>query len=253
MKPTFLGHDKPLLTAMVIRKTPEDFIDIIGKSLEDGAEAIGLQMEHLEPRFRTREIVTSIFAACKGKPIYVTSYRDAGSEGLTDEQCAEYLLFLLDCGATLCDFQTNLFDKDATREYTRNPDAIAKQKALAAEIHRRGGEVMMSAHTGSLLTPAETLELARAQIERGSDISKIVNGSADDGLPACVETIRLLRKELGAPYLYLVGGPCAKMVRQIGPALGVHMYLCVHMYGELDAKLQPLIVPLKAVRDNLVI
>lgn len=250
MKPTFLGHDKPLLTGMVIRRTPEDFIDIIGKSLADGAEAIGLQMEHLEKQYRTREIITSIFAACKGKPIYVTSYKSDCSADLTDEQVAEYLLFLLDCGATLCDFQTNIFDRSAPREYTKDPVAIEKQKALAAEIHRRGGEVMMSAHTGSLLTPEETLELARAQIERGSDISKIVNGS--DHLPTCIETIELLKKELGAPFLYLVGGPCYKTVRQIGPTLGVHMYLCVHTHGELDAQMQPLIAPLKAVRDNMV-
>lgn len=252
MKATFLGHDKPLLTAMVIRKTPEDFIDIINKSLADGAEAIGLQMEHLERQYRTREIITSIFEACQGKPIYVTSYRSDASEGMTDEECAEYLLFLADCGATLCDFQSNLFDKAAPREYTKDPVAVEKQKALIAEIHRRGAQVMMSAHTGSLLTPAETLELARAQIERGSDISKIVNGSDDDSLPSCIETIQLLKKELGAPYLYLVGGACAKTIRQIGPSLGVHMYLCVHMHGELDASLQPLIVPLKAVRDNMV-
>ncbi len=252
MKPTFIGHDKPLLTAMVIRKTPEDFIEAITRSLEDGAEAIGLQMEHLEPQYRTREVITSIFSACKGRPIYVTSYRGDGSEGLTDEECADYLLFLLDCGATLCDFHTNLFDRDAPREYTTDPVAVQKQKELIAEIHRRGGEVMMSSHTNSILTPEETLELARAQIERGSDISKIVNGSGEDDLPVCIQTIQLLKKELGAPFLYLVGGACHKTIRQIGPTLGVHMYLCVHTHGEWDSKLQPLIVPLKAVRDNMV-
>ena len=52
---SFLGHSKPLLTAMVQAKTPEEACCIITDSMYDGAEAFGIQLENLERKYRNVE------------------------------------------------------------------------------------------------------------------------------------------------------------------------------------------------------
>ena len=50
MKPSFLDKKKPLITAMVLERTPEAAIEKIRLSIEGGAEAIGFQLERMESR-----------------------------------------------------------------------------------------------------------------------------------------------------------------------------------------------------------
>ena len=52
---SFIGHSKPLLTAMVQAKTPEEVCCIITDSIYDGAEAFGIQLENLEKQYRSIE------------------------------------------------------------------------------------------------------------------------------------------------------------------------------------------------------
>jgi len=137
VKPSFLNSDKPLITAMVQYPTPEECVAKIKASLADGADAIGIQLCRLKREYRTKNILTKIFAACDGKPIYVTSYRYGESENFTDEECAELLLLALDCGATLCDVMGDMYDRSPQYELADKEEAINKQKALIAEIHRR--------------------------------------------------------------------------------------------------------------------
>ncbi len=253
MKPTFLQYDRPLLTAMIQCETPTECIRKIRASLADGAEALGVQLCKLKQEYRTPEDLRAIFAACEDKPIYITSYRCGSSVDLTDEECADLLLLGLDCGATLCDVMGNLFDRDTTYlELTHSPTAIQKQKELIAEIHRRGGEVLMSSHTLEVLSVEETLTIAAEHRARGADIVKIVNRTdKSTELPLCIHTIQELHRTLDRPFLYLVNGPCHPFVRQIGPSLGVCMYLCVHEHGPLDTLEQPILRSLKAARENL--
>ena len=42
-KPTFLGHDRPLLTDMVLTATPEEFSQHVRTGVYDGADAFGMQ------------------------------------------------------------------------------------------------------------------------------------------------------------------------------------------------------------------
>ena len=60
----------------------------------------------------------------------------------------------------------------------------------AREIARRGGEVLMSCHTGCDPTLEENLMIARAQIERGAD-----------------ELVRRRRSEFGPPRAVQVHSP----------------------------------------------
>ena len=175
-KPSFYGHDKPLLCAMIQCTTAVECIAKIRRSLDAGADALGIQMEKIRPEDRVPDRLREIFAACDGKPIYVTSYRHSSNAGKTDDQLGETLLEAVDCGATLVDVIGDMFDERPKRfELATSPEAIEKQKRLIAEVHRRGGEVLMSCHTGCDPTLEENLMIARAQIERGADVVKIVD------------------------------------------------------------------------------
>ena len=251
-KASFLNHDKPLLCAMVQCSTVEECICKIQSSLAEGATAFGIQLCKIKRELRTRENLTKIFEACEGRPIYVTSYRYSLSEGYTDEECVDLLLLAIECGATIADIMGDMYDRGAKWELAENPEAVAKQKALIENIHAMGGEVLMSSHTKSNLTVEETLKVARAHEERGADVIKIVNETEKiEDLPKSFETVIELNKSVSKKFLYLESGPTQKLVRNLGPQLGVCMYLTCQFHSPVDTTAQPKLTRLKKVIEGL--
>ena len=247
---SFLNTKKPFLTAMIQCHTADDCIEKIKKSHKEGAEAFGIQLCQLYLEERSEEHLKRIFAACEGKPIYITSYHLRESENLTEEDCVELLLRGLKCGATLCDVRGDQYDP-CECQLTKDMVSVKKQKALIDEIHRLGGEVLMSTHDFRPLSCEDVIAVAKEQLSRGADIIKIVIKNDDENsLPEAIKTISELKK-LGRKFLFLDIGACAKVVRRLGPSLGVCMYLCVDHHGELDTPEQPLICEVKYIRDNL--
>ncbi len=248
---TFLEYEKPLIVAMIQCLTKEECIAKIKRSIDDGAEALGIQLCKLERKYRNKEDLTEIFQACGGRPIYITSYRVGDSNGMTDDECVELLLLGLDCGATLCDIMGDYFDKGAPYQLTFKPEAVAKQKALADEIHKRGGEVLVSCHTGKCTTLAENLMLAKGELERGADVIKIVNFCESyDKIPEYMDSIRKINKLSDKKLLFLLSEK-GQIMRYIGPSYGVCMYLTVQEHGVEDTKEQPLTRDIKAIRDAM--
>ena len=226
---SFLGHSKPLLTAMVQAKTPEEACCIITDSMYDGAEAFGIQLENLERKYRNVETLKSIFYHCGDKPIYITSYRNGESTGYTDEECEQYLLMGLEAGAALCDVMGDMY-KQEKYGITYDEEAVKKQRELIDKIHSRGGEVLMSVHFYEFFDEDETMKVAHAIEDRGADIMK---------------------KELHAKFLFLANGKYSKLIRLFGPQLGVCTYLCVQSYRPINSKEQPKLRATKAIRDNI--
>ena len=251
MRPSFLNHDKPLLCAMIQCATPDECCEKIRLSLNAGAEAIAIQLDRLQRDLRTPAHLKQIFSACDGKPIYVTSYRSGENIGMTDDECVELLLLALECGATLFDIMGDLYAHPAPYELTFDEEAIKKQMALIDKIHRAGGEVLMSCHTGKSLTLEENLMIAREQARRGADVIKIVNTakSADD-IPVYINAIQKIVRETGKKLLFLASGK-AEIIRYIGPSFGVCMYLTVIYHSELDTAEQPKLRCARAIRDNI--
>lgn len=251
MKPTFLKYERPLLCAMILCSTPDECIEKIKKSLDAGAEAFGIQLCKLKQEYRSVETLKRIFDACEGKPIYVTSYRGGESKGFSDDECVELLMRALDAGATLFDLMGDMFGHPALNELTLDTEAVAKQKAVIDEIHRRGGEVLISCHTGRSTTLEENLAIAKAYEERGADVIKIVNvANSPDEIPKYIEAIQKIVASTDRKLLFLVS-KAGKLIRYIGADLGVCMYLCLESVGQFDNPDQPLIGQAKAVRDNI--
>ena len=249
MKKTFLKYEKPLLTAMVQGETPEECIDIITNSLWDGAEGFGIQLENLKREYRNPDTLRKIFASCEDKPIYVTSYRTSHSRGYTDEECAEYLLMACECGATLCDVMGDQFHPEP-HELTMDEYAIEKQKKLIETLHAKGCEVLMSTHIHAFYPEDEVLKIAREQVSRGADIVKIVNfAETEDQLIENLNIVHSLKKNLDKKFLYLANGPHGRLLREIGPKLGVCMYLCVQNYRPLNSREQPMLRNMRIMRE----
>jgi len=251
LKPSFLNHDHPLICAMVLDSTPDEIIGNIYNSRADGAEAIGIQLDCLKREYRTEEHLRRIFGACGDLPIYITSYRSAESTGMTDDECAELLLLGIECGATLADIMTDLFCP-SQYEYTKDEEAVKKQKALADKIHSMGAEVLFSAHLRTYLPEEMIVEIAKAQEARGADVAKIVSGAkTEDELIDDIGICARLKKHVACKYLFLANGKHCRLLRRITGKLGSCMYLCTPDYRARGSKEQPLVKCQKAIVDNM--
>ena len=235
---------------MVLGPNPDRVKYLMDKSLEDGADAFGIQIDKMDKEFMNADSFREIFSYAKGLPFYVTNYRRSTNEGKTDEQLAEELLLLADCGATLCDVMGDYYDPQPD-EVAVDEEAIKKQMELIDKLHQKGVEVLMSSHIFKF-TPAERiLEIALEHQRRGADICKIVAGASNmeeqmENLKIC----NMLKEKLDIPFLFLSAGT-SNILRRIGGSLGCCMYLCVHEQDDLSIKSQPLIKNVKAIIENL--
>ena len=250
MKKSFLNHSDPLLTVMLQCETPEVVIGRIRNANCLGADAYGLQVESLKPEYHTSDTYKRLFAEMKDRPCYVTNYRMANNSSKTDEELAEGLLELADCGATLIDVMGDMFCKHP-EELTDNEEAIQKQRELIDTIHQKGAEVLMSSHLYKYAPAERVLEIALEQKRRGADIIKIV--TAANNMEQQIENLRitdLLKRELEVPFLFLSGGECS-LHRRLGIKLGCCMSLCVYEHDALSTPSQPLLSTMKIVRDTI--
>lgn len=250
MKKTFLNHSNPLLTVMLQCRTPEVAISRIRNANCMGADAYGLQVETLKPEFQNPDTYKKLFAEMQGRPCYVTNYRYAFNQNLTDDELADGIITLAESGATLCDVMGDIFCKHP-EELTDNEDAIQKQMQLIEKLHSLGAEVLMSSHLYKFAPAERVLEIAFEQKRRGADIIKIV--TAADTMEQQIENLRitnLLKEELGAPFIFLSGG-VSTIHRRLGMKLGCCMSLCVYEHDALSTPSQPLLSTMKIVRDTI--
>lgn len=249
MKQSFLHSDRAILTTMVQADNPQRIKELMDKAIPNGAEAFGIQFEQMLPEFRNPEAYKELFGY-SGKPIYATNYRNVKNTGKPDDQLAEELLEIADCGATLCDVMGDYFDKQPD-ELARDERAIAKQKELIRKLHSKGAEVLMSSHIMEFTKAERILEIALAHQERGADICKIVAGAETmEQQLENLKIINMLKQELKIPFLFLSVGEC-HILRRICGELGCCMYLCVQEYDALATPQQPLLEKVKAIRDSM--
>ena len=234
---------------MIQSDNPTDAISAIRNAAFDGCDAYGLQVCRLAPEYQTEETLRKILKPMGAKPCYVTYYRYGYNVEKTDDELANGLLFLQQCGGNLIDVMGDLFCRDPL-ELTMDEKAIKKQVALIDTIHARGGEVLMSSHTFKFLPAEEVLRIAHEQERRGADICKIVTGAVNEEEE--LENLRitaLLHKETKKPFVFLSVGH-SKLHRTIGPMLGCCMWLTVQQHDKLSTKGQPVCRAIRAIADS---
>ena len=250
MEKTFLDASRKFLTVMLQCETPETAIGRIRNANCLGADAYGLQIESLKPEFHNVDTYKRIFAEMKERPCYVTNYRTVHNTGKTDDELADGLIELAESGATLIDVMGDLYCKHP-EELTDDETAIKKQMDLIDKLHSLGAEVLMSSHLCKYAPAERVLEIALEQKRRGADIIKIVTGA--NNMEQQIENLRitdLLKRELGAPFLFLSGGECS-IHRRLGIKLGCCMSLCVYEHDAISTPAQPLLSTMKTVRDTI--
>ena len=251
MQKSFLNAKEPFVMEMV--QVPTDVLakTKIKNAIDEGATAIGFQMSFLSKEYRNEKTLSDIFALAQDKPIYFTNYRGRLNECMTDDQLMEGLLFGLKCGATLVDVMGDAFCLDS-EELTTNEKAIAKQMKFIDEVHSRDGEVLMSSHIREFRQAERVVEMALEHQRRGADMVKIVTGaSTQEQEIKNLEICRLLKQELKVPFLFLSTGNYSYLHRTIGPALGVHMWLCFREYDEHCYAGPPLLADVLKIKQGL--
>lgn len=248
-KYSFLNHEEALLTVMVQGDTPAHVEGLMERALPAGAEAFGMQFCVMKPEYRTKEVYRRLFEKAQ-RPVYVTNYRGRNNEGKSDEQLAEELLELAECGATLCDVMGDYF-APCKGEVIDDPVAIKKQEELIAAIHARGAEAVISSHILKYTAPERVLEIALEYQRRGADVCKLVTGAEtmEEQLEN-LKTVDLLRRNLKIPFLFLSGGE-NRLLRRVGGTLGCCMYLSVLEYDQFATQAQPLLSDLVQIRRLL--
>lgn len=246
MRGSFFGADRPLLTVMVQGETADRVKELMALSAPEGADAFGIQLERLKPEYKSDEGLKRLFAETFDRPVYVTNYRLCENEGKTDEALGEEMVKLSTLGADLVDVMGDLYDRQAD-EMARSDEAIKKQEELISKIHANGARVLMSSHIFKFTVAESVLEIAKEQKRRGADIIKIVTGASN--MEEQAENLRitaLLKKELGAPFLFLCCGEC-DILRRVGGHMGSCMYLCVYEHDNLATPVQPLLSDVRTI------
>lgn len=224
---SFLHSDRPIITAMLKNRDTRSLLAEIERCIINGAEAFGLQIDIMEPQYRTKKDFTELFQAMDGRPAYITDYSRGNVNPVpqSEEELTQELLMAFDCGAKLCDIRGDLYCPSAG-EITEDEIAVEKQKALIRQIHQMGGEVLMSSHVLKYIPKEETLRIAMLHQERGADIAKIVTmADSEEELMENFETTLLLKRKLQIPSLFLCNGTHCKKHRIMGPLLGSCMFL----------------------------
>lgn len=218
----------------------------------DGADGIAVEISSMPESDRSvdsfRKIINSVQL-----PFMFIDYRDDIVCGADDDKRQEFLLTAADAGAEVIDVMGDLY-APAPREIATDFSAIAKQKALIDRIHAKGSFVLMSSHaTKEFVSPEDVLGIMREQSSRGADILKVVTvANTDEEFQESVRTLLLLKRELDKPFIYLASGKFGRMIRYMGPKLGVAVTFGVHDYdSQCKYTVQPTIKSFRKVLDNL--
>lgn len=100
-------------------------------------------------------------------------------------------------------------------------DAIDRQREEIGAIQDLGGEVQLTAHTRTHLSPEQALEISTAFERRGADMVKVVG--VDTSWEDLLETLKatvLLDRELDIPFIMMSHGEHGVLGRYVAPFLG---------------------------------
>ncbi len=253
--------------------TPDGVLRTMKLAEYEGADAFDLELQGLEPEYRTPAALQPVFQAAT-RPIF-TVYRRYTLRGSTfvaaetDEAARmRAQLDLLDLGSFGFDMELDTFDpqpgpplatdagkrhaydrQSPPREISTDPRAVERQMRLIDEAHRRGGEVLASSHALTRLTPAGALAIGRLAEERGADAVKIVQfcASYEDVLEALAASV-LLKRELRIPFVHMAMGEYGKLVRPLAPLFGSMLVFARQDYAPGSFLDQP---PVRAMRALL--
>jgi len=237
---------RPFVVAVITEPTVRQASRVIADAASDGADAFELNLPPLGDIAAT-ELARLIDGA--PAPVYVTcrrrafmavyGYKPARLPDWSDEERMTRSLAAVDAGAVALDMELDTFDprpgpapgsREAARlaaepgpacELSSDVETIERQVAIARETHARGGQVLMSCHTGRPQGLAGLRDIATAARARGGDLLKVVMPCRDDAdLAILRQTGRLLASADVMPFVLVGTGPGGHVTRQPAGSTG---------------------------------
>ncbi len=251
LKKSFFNRQNTAITALFAGETVSEIINKARTAEFNGADGIAVEICYLDPEERTVDNFRRIMNEVK-LPFMFICYRNDRWLKDDDEARQEYLLRAAEAGAEVIDVMGDLYDP-APFELTMNPEAIAKQKALIAEIHARGAKALMSSHmTNDARTAEQVLAHLKEQQSRGADIAKIVTGvNTEEEFLEAIKTTMLLNREMDIPFIHLGSGKFNRIHRFMATKLGAAITFGVPYYDPTAGYHQAPVNVFKSVRDNI--
>jgi 3-dehydroquinate dehydratase len=272
----FRDIPQPFVCGVLVDDSTVDGVTRTMKLAEyEGADVFDFELQSLDPEFRNPAAVRPVFEATT-RPIF-TVYRRYGMRGSTlvygenDEETRTQLqLELIDVGSLGFDLELDTFDphvepfsntpegkrysfdrSSPPREISTEPRAVERQMRLIEAAHRRGGEVLASAHTLTRMTPEQSLWIGQIAEERGADALKIVQFCANyEDVVESLASTALLKRELRIPFVMMAMGEYGKLTRIMAPLMGSMLVFARHDYAPGSFYDQPLIRAMKAFYGN---
>ena len=258
----------PAIAGVVREKTEAAAIERIKSCCEKGADMIDLHLSCLE---NADEAIYARIIAASPVPVLALNYnskRDWSDAGFDEETRTASLLAAVRAGAAGADMQGYTFDiksksafcgkdeysftKDKPLEVVTDPEVIEKQRAFIDEVHKAGGEVLLSCHPYVSMDAEAVVDLAAFLDLRGADIIKIVTLADDEA--AAMEAVRAMttiKEKIKTPVSYHAAGKCGGITRVINPLLGGRIAFCVDADDEFATAGQLDIVAMRKVTDGV--
>ncbi len=227
--------------------------ELIGEArngMADGADGIAVNLCDLDLAERNAEVFRQILDAVPLPFMFIHYRQDSRMTPQDDEPRQTELLAAAEAGVGMIDVMGDLFDKSPD-ERTRNPEAIAKQKALIKQIHGIGAQVVISSHPLRFMNAEAIVEQLKDFESRGADLVKIVTTA--DTEAEYLENIRatmLAWHEIAIPFTHLCGGRFSRLQRFSGAALGCSITFAVQRYVNTNY-FQPTIREFRAFQNSV--
>jgi len=271
-KAKFSRLKQPFICTVLTDSNPRECIRTIKLSDYDGSDAYEIHLMMMEDRFLNGKDLKAIFQSTI-KPLLTSHYRWDYEKHLDvdEEKRIQLLIDTVRWGASGIDLEADAFDpspgpKEWTeesrrytlnrgskpRDWTTNPKAIKRQKEVIEEVHRLGGEVLISAHTRVHLSVEQAVSMAKEIESRGADIAKVV--SADFNFEDLLDTMRStleIKKILKIPFIMMSHGEHSKIGRVVCPMLGSMLVFCIQPVTPAGFPLQPPIRVQKLAWENV--
>jgi len=241
MKKSFLRNGETAIALLSSPTCVDHAIALARTARDDGADGVTLELHRFPVEERTvenfRKIVTSVQL-----PFMFTDYRSDIYYGADDEARMATLMKAAEAGAEFVDVMADLYCPSPL-EIATNEKAIARQRETIDAIHRLGAKAVMSSHIlDRSRTAEECLAQLRMEEERGADIVKLVTMAYTQAdFLESVKCLMRLNAEMKTPWIYLCGGPFARLQRFMGPHFGCAVEFAVHDYMTANNYDQPTI------------
>lgn len=265
---------RPFIVCVLTDRTVDAAIATMRLALYEGADAYEVNLPALGAadaqslRRLFSAVDRPIYTSCR-RADFMTVYGFERREVPTwsDEERMQRQLDALALGSVAIDMEMDTFDPRPApplsaaeaeafggstgepAELSHDPAALEQQRAIIADAHAAGGEVILSCHTGRPQSRDDLRRIAHLAAERGGDLVKIVSPCPRlEDLLALLEATARLKEHLAIPSILVGAGENGALSRTIGMTLGSAWALGQQTLTPGGFHPQPLVAHLREIR-----